>query len=631
MCRTLLCSVVVVVACALGATAAEATEWFVAPGGTGAGTSAAPFPRIQDGLNAAQPGDTVTIARGTYSEVLATARHGSANARITLRAADGPGSVVVTSAGRVLTVNHAYVTVDGLVFDGQYGLNDTVRITSSGGFFRLAHSEVRRSTYDLIDMGGPQGVVIEHCLIHHALNAAGGRTDAHGIVAGTVQDLTIRDTEIHTFSGDGVQVDPGRSAPGWSRVMIERAKIWLAPLPAAENGFAAGTVTGENAVDTKASASYPRAVIVIRDTTASGFRAGLIGNMAAFNLKEHIDATVDRVLVFNSEIAFRLRGAATGGASVAVKNAVVYDTLTAFRYEDEIQNLRIWNSTIGRGVTRVFQDANSSSAGLDVRNLLVLGTLPGEAAGSSNLAVGSDAFVSAAQHNYALTATSAAVDAGVAITAVTTDFDGVARPQGSAYDIGAFEYASSAANQPPVVALTSPNGGAVFTAPANIVLSADASDPDGAVAEVAFYANGTLVARDTTAPYSVTAGSVAAGSYLLTAIATDGTGATTTSGQVQIRVDEASTPVATWTFTANPSTIRRTQSSLLSFTTTATTIQNVFINGVRPAYSCSSSGCTGSLTVKPTTTTTYKLTASDAANEPYPPLSVTVTVKGGRK
>lgn len=156
-------------------------------------------------------------------------------------------------------------------------------------------------------------MLIEQCLVHHALNAAGGRTDAHGIAAGPVQDLTIRDTEIHTFSGDGIQVDPGRSAPGWNRVTIERVRIWLAPLPAAENGFAAGTVTGENAVDTKASASFARASLVIRDTTVSGFRGGLITNMAAFNLKEHIDAILDGIRVHDSEIAFRLRGAATGG------------------------------------------------------------------------------------------------------------------------------------------------------------------------------------------------------------------------------------------------------------------------------------------------------------------------------
>jgi hypothetical protein len=359
---------------------------------------------------------------------------------VTVRA-EQARAVVVTSPGRVLTVSHPYIAIEGLVLDGQYGRDDTVRLTGAADHFRLSRSEVRRSTFDLIDMGGPEGVVIEQSLVHHALDAAGGQTDAHGIAAGPVRDLTIRDTEIHTFSGDGIQVDPGRSAPGWDRVTVERTRMWVAPLPAAENGFPAGAVPGENAIDTKASFDLPRATIEIRDVVASGFRGGFISNMAAFNLKEHIDATVDGATVYDSEIAFRLRGGgrATPGAWVAIRNAVVHSVLTAFRYEDNIQNLRIWNSTVGLGVARAFQAAASVPTGLDVRNLLVAGPRPREAGGPSNLAVGRETFVNAAGHDYALAAGSAPVDAGVTIPAVTMDRAGIARPQGRHFDVGAYE------------------------------------------------------------------------------------------------------------------------------------------------------------------------------------------------
>ena len=425
-------------------TAAHATEWFVAPGSRGTGISTSPFGRIQDAIKAAQPGDVVTVRSGTYVERLATLRNGSSKARITVRAAGTRGSVVVTAPGRVLTVNHSYVVVEGLVLDGQYGLDDTVRISTAGHFFQLRNSEVRRATRDLVDMAAPQGVLIENSLIHHALNAANGRTDAHGIVAGAVKNLTIRNTEIHTFSGDGVQMDPSRSAPGWSGVAIQGCRIWLAPLPVATNGFAAGTVPGENALDTKASASLPRAILVIRNTTASGFRAGLIGNMAAFNLKENIDAVIDGVTVHDSEIAFRLRGATAGGAWVAVKNAIVYNVSTAFRYEDNIQNLRIWNGTLGRGVTRAFQEAGAASGALDVRNLLVLGPLTADASHPSNRSVGSGAFVNAAAHDYRLAAGSVAIDGGVGLAGVAADRVGTRRPQGYAYDVGAYEWYSIA-------------------------------------------------------------------------------------------------------------------------------------------------------------------------------------------
>jgi len=453
MLRRLLVCLCACIACGMLPLRAEATEWFVAPGGVGNGSSASPFGRIQNGLNAAQPGDTVTVAPGTYNEVLTTPRAGNVGSRITIRAAGARGSAVVTASGRVLTISNAYLTFDGLAFDGQYGTGDTIKVFATGAYLILRNVEVRRSTQDLIDMAAPAGVLIEDSLLHHALNAAGGRTDAHGIVAGAVQDLVIRNTEIHTFSGDGIQLDPGRNLPGWNRVTIEGCRIWLAPLQAAENGFAAGTVPGENALDTKTNASAPRATITVRDTVAYGFRNGLIGNMAAFNLKENIDATLDRVTVYDSEIAFRTRGpGSNGGAWVTVKNAVVSNVAKADRYEDNIEVLRIWNSTFGRAVTKPFEAASSGRLGLDVRNLLILGsTRPVEAADPSNLVVNSNVFVNATADNYALVAGSTPVDAGVTIAAVTTDRAGVARPQGRAYDVGAYELVQSSGSAAEVV------------------------------------------------------------------------------------------------------------------------------------------------------------------------------------
>jgi hypothetical protein len=123
-----------------------------------------------------------------------------------------------------------------------------------------------------------------------------------------------------------------------------------------------------------------------------------------------------------------------------VQNAVVHTVAHGVRYEDDIQGLRIWNSTFGRDVGRPFTPASSSSSVLEVRNVAVLGTaLPAEASGGSNLAVPAAAFVNAGAHDYRLSAASAAADRGVAIAEVSADREGTARPQGAAYDIGAYE------------------------------------------------------------------------------------------------------------------------------------------------------------------------------------------------
>lgn len=89
----------------------------------------------------------------------------------------------------------------------------------------------------------------------------------------------------------------------------------------------------------------------------------------------------------------------------------------------------------------------------------------------------------------------------------------------------------------PTVSLTAPANGATYTAPATITLSADATDGDGTIARLDFYRGGTLIGSDTSSPYSISWSNVAAGSYTLTAVATDNSGNSTTSNAVSITVN----------------------------------------------------------------------------------------------
>ena len=82
------------------------------------------------------------------------------------------------------------------------------------------------------------------------------------------------------------------------------------------------------------------------------------------------------------------------------------------------------------------------------------------------------------------------------------------------------------AGAPPAVTLTSPAAGSSFAAPATIGLAATATSSGGTITSLDFYANGTLIATSTTAPYTFTWTNVAAGTYSLTAVATDANGVT---------------------------------------------------------------------------------------------------------
>jgi regulation of enolase protein 1 (concanavalin A-like superfamily) len=107
-------------------------------------------------------------------------------------------------------------------------------------------------------------------------------------------------------------------------------------------------------------------------------------------------------------------------------------------------------------------------------------------------------------------------------------------------------------NNPPAVSLTSPASGASFTAPATISIAANASDADGSVTQVQFFSGSTLLATDTTSPYSYSWTNVAAGSYSLTAVARDNLGATRTSAAVSITVTPATLPPMRAVFGPSP-------------------------------------------------------------------------------
>lgn len=94
---------------------------------------------------------------------------------------------------------------------------------------------------------------------------------------------------------------------------------------------------------------------------------------------------------------------------------------------------------------------------------------------------------------------------------------------------------------PPAVSITGPVGGTILTAPANINITANASDTDGTISKVEFFQDTTKLGEDSVAPYNFTWDDVAAGSYNLTAIATDNDGATVTSSAITIIVNNPPT------------------------------------------------------------------------------------------
>jgi hypothetical protein len=93
--------------------------------------------------------------------------------------------------------------------------------------------------------------------------------------------------------------------------------------------------------------------------------------------------------------------------------------------------------------------------------------------------------------------------------------------------------------RPPSVSITSPMNGSMFVAPANITITANATDNDGSISRVDFYMgtnSPSLIGSTTNFPFSTVWSITSNGSYDLVAKATDNMGASTYSAPVNVAV-----------------------------------------------------------------------------------------------
>lgn len=158
------------------------------------GSEAAPYLDPQTAIYAAQPGDTVLLAPGTYNGEFETVRSGTPGAPITIAGEEGAtlrGRGV--GEGRVLTVENDWIVVSGLrITRGDKGIwlqevrnvtlrGNTVRDTG-GECIRLKYLAVRNEVAD--NRIGPCGAV--------NFNLRASRKNGEGVYVGTAPEQLDR-------------------------------------------------------------------------------------------------------------------------------------------------------------------------------------------------------------------------------------------------------------------------------------------------------------------------------------------------------------------------------------------------------------------------------------------------------
>ncbi len=140
-------------------------------------------------------------------------------------------------------------------------------------------------------------------------------------------------------------------------------------------------------------------------------------------------------------------------------------------------------------------------------------------------------------------------------------------------------------NQAPSVSIQSPGAGFATTAGLPVVLTAAVNDSDGTVAGVRFFVNGSPVGSTiTSAPFSTTWTPTSAGSFTLTAEATDNIGNVSISAPVSVQVAGNVPPTVSVTSPGNGTTVRVGMATNIEATARDTdgTIAGVqfYVNGI---------------------------------------------------
>jgi parallel beta-helix repeat protein len=354
---------------------------------TAAGTLAAPWRTIQKAANVAPANSTVIVATGTYAEFVSIIR----------------SSIAFQAQGA--TVKGFYITGSNVTVSG-FAINDS---PSYGVELRGSNSTIKNN---IITRGKSSGIwvsgvnnLIENNDVSKVIQL---KPDASGGDANCITFFgsghVFRGNYCHDIYSDGVLVTDAH---------IDGFQTW--------NWLSVGGVGHD---------------VLFEDNYMSFPINGKIWNMeqGAYNITIKNNVTISGLVLLiidGKNIAFLNNtfigtGSVSDGFHLQRTTATIYNNIFAHQQQRVIDNL---SSTI----------TASNNCYIDYGITL--------AANAGDVRSTNAYFVNEAAGDYHLLSNSPCIDKGL-IVSVVDDKDGVIRPQGAGYDMGAFEYMSVIINTP---------------------------------------------------------------------------------------------------------------------------------------------------------------------------------------
>ena len=286
-------------------------------------------------------------------------------------------------------VPNQYIIFDGINVDGTNVTGGNSAVTPGGTRIRFQNLEIKNTGNGLtsgsgVSMYGSFNEFI-NCNVHDngkgndfLYNAAAG----YGFYIGGADNLVER-CKIHHNGGYGIHIYHAGGVAGADRNIIRYNQIF-------DNSVTAQQETSDILLSSGA------------------------GNQAYSNL------------LYRTTFKAATRGISATGPNPKVYNNTIYN----YGYE----GISTWGSS--NGIVRnniIYGNGTSGQTGN-----INFGSSPGLVVDNNLLS--DPKFVNPAATNFRLQSGSPAINAGVTISEVSLDMDGMNRPQGAAYDIGAFEY-----------------------------------------------------------------------------------------------------------------------------------------------------------------------------------------------